>query len=93
MNPVEVIRENLPELHSTYKVSKIGVFGSFARGEAKETSDVDVLVEFNQRVGLFHFIELQERLSKMLGRKVDMGEPEAIKPMIKDTILQEVIWA
>lgn len=92
MNPTERIREYMPELRDTYKVSRIGVFGSFARGEATESSDVDILVEFNQTVGLFHFIELQQRLSEIVGRKIDLGEPEAIKPLIKDSILREVVW-
>jgi len=92
MNPIELIRENLPELRDIYKVSKIGVFGSFARGEANESSDVDILVEFSQTIGLFHFIKLQQRLSEIVGWKVDLGEPEWIKPLIKDDILGEVIW-
>ena len=73
-------------------MSRIGVFGSFARGEAKENSDVDILVEFSKAVGLFHFIDLQDRLSEIIGRKVDLGEPEALKPLIKDKVLQETVW-
>lgn len=92
MNPMELILEHLPELRETYKVSRIGVFGSFARGEANESSDVDILVEFSQTVGLFHFLELQQRLSEIVERRVDLGEPESIKPLIKDSILVEVIW-
>lgn len=92
MNPTELIREHMTELREVYKVVKIGVFGSFAREEANESSDVDVLVEFSQVVGLFHFIDLQDRLIQILGRKVDLGEPEALKPVIKDSVLHEVIW-
>jgi predicted nucleotidyltransferase len=92
MNPTECIREHMSELQEHYLVSKIGVFGSFARGEATETSDVDILVEFSKAVGLFHFIGLQERLVEIVGRKVDLGEPEALKPAIKDKVLREVIW-
>lgn len=92
MNPMELILEHLPELRDTYKVSRIGVFGSFARGEANESSDVDILVEFSQAVGLFHFLELEQRLSEIVGRRVDLGEPESFKPLIKDSILGEVIW-
>lgn len=92
MNPLECIKDNINELHDDYYVSKIGVFGSCARGEADETSDVDILVEFNRSVDLFHFIGLQNRLAEILGRKVDLTTPRALKPLIKDQILEEVIY-
>jgi predicted nucleotidyltransferase len=92
MNPTELIRENLNELRDVYFVSKIGVFGSFARGEETEESDVDILVEFNRRVDMFHFIGLQYRLAEILGRKVDLATPKALKPLIKDRILREVLY-
>ncbi|SFH07204.1 hypothetical protein SAMN05660649_03750 [Desulfotomaculum arcticum] len=92
MNPTEFIREHMPELRDTYRVSRIGVFGSFARGEADESSDVDVLVEFSGCVDLFHFIRLQHHLTEILGRKVDLVTIEALKPLIKDRVLQEVLY-
>ena len=92
MNPEECIREHMSELRDTYMVDRLGIFGSFARDEATEASDVDILVEFSKTVGLFHFIELQERLSELIGRKVDLGEPEALKLVIKEQVLKEVIW-
>lgn len=92
MKPTELIKENLNELRDVYLVSKIGVFGSFARGEESEVSDVDILVEFNQTVDIFHFIGLKDRLTEILGRKVDLATPNALKPLIKDRILQEVLY-
>lgn len=92
VNPADCIREHMSELRSAYRVSKLGIFGSFARGEAKESSDVDILVEFNDCVDLFHFIRLQYHLSEILGRKVDLVTPEALKPLTKDRILQEVLY-
>lgn len=92
MNPSELIRAHLPELHDQYLVSRIGIFGSFARGEATEMSDVDILVEFSETVDIFHFIRLQDRLSSILGRKVDLATPQALKPLIKDKILEEVLY-
>jgi predicted nucleotidyltransferase len=92
MNPSELIREHLPELRNEYMVSKIGIFGSFARGEATNASDVDILVEFSRPVDLFHFIGLQDRLAEILGRKVDLATPRALKPLIKDQILREVLY-
>lgn len=92
MNPTELIREHMPELQDIYKVSKIGVFGSFARGEATESSDIDILVEFNQAVGLFHFIDLQDRLAEILDRKIDLTTAKALHPIIRDQILKEVLY-
>lgn len=84
MHPMECILENISELRNAYRVSRLGIFGSFARGEANELSDVDILVEFSDSVDLFHFIRLQCHLSGILGRKVDLVTPEALKPEIKD---------
>lgn len=92
MNPADCIREHMSELRDIYRVSKLGIFGSYARGEAKESSDVDILVEFNDYVDLFHFIRLQYHLTEILGRKVDLVTPDALKPIIKDKVLQEVLY-
>ncbi|WP_347489316.1 nucleotidyltransferase family protein [Desulfoscipio sp. XC116] len=92
MNPVECIQEHMLELRDNYKVSKLGIFGSFARGEAKGSSDIDILVEFSDYVDLFHFIKLQYHLTEILGRKVDLVTPDALKPIIKDRVLQEVLY-
>lgn len=75
MNPSELIREHLPELRDDYLVSRIGIFGSFARGEATEMSDVDILVEFRETIDIFHFIRLQDRLASILGRKNERPSP------------------
>lgn len=87
---IEILQRHITELQDIYKVSKIGIFGSFARGEATESSDVDILVDFSQAVGLFHFIDLQDRLTQILGRKVDLGTD--IKPIIKEKVMKEIIW-
>lgn len=92
MNPSDLIREHLPELRDKYLVTSIGIFGSFARGEATEISDIDILVEFRETVDIFHFIRLQDRLTSILGRKVDLATPQALKPLIKDKILREVLY-
>ena len=62
-----------------------------ARDEAQPESDVDILVEFSQPVGLFHFIELKQYLEGFLGCQVDLGTNRSIKPYIKDKIMHEAI--
>ena len=92
MNPADCIRQHMPELRNEYLVSKIGIFGSFARGEASNASDVDILVEFSRPVDIFHFIGLQDRLAEILGRQVDLATIRALKPLIKEQILREVLY-
>ena len=62
-----------------------------ARDEARPGSDIDILVEFNQSVELFHSIELQQRLEDILGLKVDLGTPRSLKPYLKEQVMQEAI--
>jgi predicted nucleotidyltransferase len=85
------LREIKPFLKEKYKVEKIGYFGSYARGEQTEESDIDILVEFSEPIGL-EFVELKFYLEKILELKVDIVTPNALKPVLKDSILQEVIF-
>lgn len=73
-------------------VKNIGLFGSVVDKTNKESSDIDILVEFSAPVGFFKFIDLEEVLSKMLGKKVDLVTKKALKPAIKEAILQETIY-
>ncbi len=66
------LRENMPVLREKYRVKYLGVFGSYVRGEQKKSSDLDILVEFQEPVGLFEFMELEEYLEKNTGVKVDL---------------------
>lgn len=95
MQNVEGIKRTLlqhkAELRDKFKVKNIGVFGSYVRGEQKRKSDVDVLVEFEEPIGLFEFIDLEMYLSDLLGVKVDLVSKKALKPHIGECILKEVI--
>jgi predicted nucleotidyltransferase len=90
----KVLREHREELREKYGVKKIGVFGSYVRGENKESSDLDVLVEFEENVemDLIKFVELENYLSELLGVKVDLVDKAALKPAIGKHILQEVVY-
>ncbi|MEQ9715519.1 MAG: nucleotidyltransferase family protein [Candidatus Asgardarchaeum sp.] len=89
---LEILRKELPYLRKKYKVKRIGVFGSFARNEQTFESDIDILVEFEKPIGLFKFIELEWYLSEKLGRKVDLVTHNALKPLIRDKVLSELIY-
>ncbi|HPQ52123.1 MAG TPA: nucleotidyltransferase family protein [Spirochaetota bacterium] len=79
-------------LKDTYNVSRIGVFGSYARGEEDSGSDVDLIVEFAEVPGLREFFGTEEYLEKLLQRKIDLVREKAIRPELRDQILSEVIY-
>jgi uncharacterized protein len=79
-----------PELHQRFGVSEIGVFGSWVRGEQKESSDIDVLVDFDQDIGLFEIMELEEYLEETFGCKVDVAPRRSLRKYIGQHILAEV---
>ncbi len=76
-----------------FRVASMAVFGSVARDEAQEHSDVDLLVEFSEPVGLFHFVRLKRFLEGLLGVPVDLVTPGALKPQLRERILSEAIRA
>lgn len=87
----KTLRQQLPDLSKKYSISYLGIFGSYVRGEQKEDSDLDVLVEFSKTPDLFEFIGLKQELSDMLGVKVDLVMKNALKPTIGERILEEVV--
>ena len=88
----KIIDSYINFLRERYNVKVIGIFGSLVRGEQKRYSDIDIMVEFSQPVGFFEFIELEEFLSKILKRKVDLVTKKALKPAIKQYVLKEVVY-
>jgi hypothetical protein len=94
MRTLEDIQKTLTshkkELYKKFGVKRIGIFGSYLRGEQKETSDIDILVEFHRPIGFIEFIRLQEYLENLLGVKVDLVTKKALKKRIRKQILQEV---
>ncbi|MGB9929985.1 MAG: nucleotidyltransferase family protein [Methanosarcina sp.] len=88
---IEILRKHLPELSKRYNISYLGVFGSYVRGEQKETSDLDILVEFSKVPDLLEFIGLKQELSEIVGVEVDLVMKSALKPKLGKRILNEVI--
>lgn len=87
-----ILNSHKDELRERYKVKEIGIFGSFVRGEQKESSDLDILVEYETVPGLLKFLELEIYLEELLGTKVDLVRKQAIRPRLKDVILKEVVY-
>lgn len=98
MEPLETIKAQLmelkPALQRDYRITELGVFGSYVRGEQTDDSDVDILVEFEPgfRFGLVTYCHIENELSDSLGKKVDLVMKKALKPRIGRQILQEVVY-
>ncbi len=86
---VEIIREELPYLIKSFGVKKIGLFGSFARGNPEADSDVDILIDFEKPIGL-KFMDLADYLEQILGRKVDILTPEGVRSIRIKEVAQEI---
>ena len=81
-------RKIIPILHR-YGIKKAGLFGSCVRGELREDSDIDILVEIDRDLSLLEFIGIKLDLEETLGRKIDLVEYGTIKPQLKERILEE----
>ena len=73
------LREEMPHLRACYGVETLGVFGSYARGEQTDESDLDLLVTFSKTPDLLTFVDLADYLEACLGCKVDLMTPNALK--------------
>lgn len=88
----QTIRANQPLLAEQFFVRRIGVFGSVAQNTQNDQSDIDMLVEFSQPVSMFRFLALEQKLADLLGRKIDLVTPDALKAAIKESVLKEAIY-
>ena len=86
-----IINQHRETLEQQYKVASIGIFGSYARGEQTDESDVDILVEFKEPVG-FTFIHLADFLEGLLKTKVDLITPDAMKPNRRKYIMEDLTY-
>lgn len=85
----EKIRQCVKQMPQGDNVNKILLFGSHLHGNSSSTSDIDLLVELQENIGLFDFVAMQEELSKYLRKTVDLGQPDALSKYIKDAVLKE----
>jgi len=89
---IEEIRRKVLPILEKHDIKRAGVFGSVVRGEAGEGSDVDILVEIERDdVSLLDFVGIKLELEEALGRRVDLVEYSALKPLLKERILAEEV--
>jgi uncharacterized protein len=91
LGDVEVDEAKLASLCQRYQVRELSLFGSAARGEMRPDSDIDLLVEFlpDAQVDLVDYAGLMLDLSRLLGRKVDLVSKNGLKPLIRNSVLEE----
>lgn len=88
---LNTIRNRAKPIFKAHGITKASVFGSAVRGELKKGSDIDFLIDTKGKFSLFDFIGLKQELEQSLSRSVDLVEYEAIKPSIRDRIVEEQI--
>jgi predicted nucleotidyltransferase len=94
MNPALKLQQNrarILELAREHGAARVRLFGSVARGEAKETSDLDLLVQFEPGRSLLDHAALLEDLEDLLGMRVDVVSEKALHPDLRDEILREAV--
>ncbi len=91
----DILLENSPYLASEYGVKRIGLFGSYAKGTPTESSDIDLVVEFEHPIG-FRFIEFSEYLEAILGKRVDVLTDAGIQgiriPHVAQNIKESIVY-
>lgn len=88
---LKLLEENRQSIRS-FGVRRLGIFGSYARGEQKEDSDMDFLVEFEEAT-LENYLDLRDFLEELFGRPVDLVFADTVKPRLRPIIFNEVVYA
>ena len=88
---LQQIKDQVVPVLKKHGVTRAGLFGSIARGDFDQKSDVDVLVELGQEMSLLDFIGVKHELKRALNRDVDLVEYHLLKPRIKDKILSQEV--
>jgi hypothetical protein len=92
---ISCLKDHKPLLQEKFYVKEIGLFGSFARNEANEQSDIDLLVEIDAPLEIYKNTKeaLLNYLKKLFGKNIDLANPYSLKPHYKERILKQTIYA
>ena len=86
-----ILNDNKDYFTKKYNVNNFLLFGSYAKNLQTEESDIDLLVNFTKPVDMFDFVDLQEYLTKIFNKKIDLGTVNGLKSFVKDSILKEAL--
>jgi uncharacterized protein len=87
----DLIKKKLLKLLKKAEIKKAGIFGSYARGEQKKNSDIDILIEPSRKISGFKFFDFQKKLSDNLGKKVDLITYKSLNHLIKERVLNQEV--
>jgi hypothetical protein len=87
----KALRDNKADLSTRYHLTSIGIFGSFTRQDFRDDSDIDILIDYDQPIGI-EFIDLAEEFEKILNRKVDLVSKKGVKPKYFEEIQKDLIY-
>jgi len=90
-NILQILRQHKPELQRKYPLGRMGVFGSYARGEATEKSDIDIAIEINGPMGL-SFVAMADEIEALFGIKTDVVPKRSIKPKYLAGVEKDIIY-
>ena len=88
----QLLQQSKSVLQENYRVTELGIFGSYVRGEQNEASDIDVLIDYEKAPTLFKLVELRNYLNELTGMKVDVVTKKGLKPRIRERVLSEVVY-
>lgn len=88
----QILKATKPLLQQQYRVTELGVFGSYTQNQQTQTSDVDILIDYEQAPTLFQLVELRDYLAGVMGMKVDVVTKNGLKPRIRERVLSEVVY-
>jgi uncharacterized protein len=89
---LDTLRSMRHELAERYHVRSIGIFGSYSKKHQTEQSDLDLVVEFDQPIGMMAFVHLKNLIADRLDIKVDLVTPDGLHPLIRDQVMHEVVY-
>jgi uncharacterized protein len=88
---LRTLQQNRDFIHSEYKITVLGIFGSYSRNEQRNKSDIDILVSYDQDATLFNKIALKDYLENLFLVKIDLVAEKYIKPVYHDSIMNDLI--
>jgi uncharacterized protein len=88
---LECLKQHRPEINDRFAIKDLAIFGSVARDEARDDSDIDILVAFEGRADFDRFMELRFYLEDLLGSRVDLVTQKAVRPPIRPYIEKDLI--
>lgn len=88
---IKEIKQKVLPILQRYGAKRAGLFGSYVRGDAREDSDIDILVEIEGNISLLDFVGIKLEIEDVLGSGVDLVEYNTIKPLLRDRILKEQV--